>query len=324
LAAYPFTAYRTGIQRFSLRDKPISTTPVYGTGYISFLLNQIMTIMRRASSSVSILCVAAMFLVVAACSKSSDPPPPANPCAGKTITVNITGEVKPGAGLSNGSITVTATGSSGFTFNINGGAFQSSGTFSNLAAGNYTITAKDASGCTGTRAVNLITDPCIGKNITVSLNATSSDKCNATGTITVNASGGTGFMYKLGTGSFQAGSTFNNVAAGTYTVIARDGDGCEKSEQVTVAALADGPLFLAVRQVIRSNCGGGGSGCHLNGGSSGGQNFEFDCNIVAARERIYQRAVVAGTMPPTGPLAQADKDKITAWRNAGGGAGVRE
>jgi hypothetical protein len=263
-------------------------------------------------------------VLLGSCSKSSGPSGPTDPCAGKTITVNVAGETRPTPGQSNGSVTVSATGSSGFSFSINGGAFQSSGTFSNLAAGNYSIVAKDGNGCTGSRSVTLINDPCLGKTIVVTPTPQNSDKCLPTGSVSVSATGSTGFTFKLNNGAYQSSNTFNNVPAGTHTVFARDADGCERSAQVTVGQSPDGPLFTAVRQVIRSNCGGGGSGCHLNGGSSGGQNFELDCNIVAARERIYQRAVVEGTMPAVGgPLPQSEKNKITAWRNAGGGAAVR-
>ncbi len=58
-------------------------------------------------------------------------------------------------GSSNGTITVTATGGTGIITFSDGGTFQSSGNFTGLAPGTYTITAKDASGCTGTTSVTI-------------------------------------------------------------------------------------------------------------------------------------------------------------------------
>jgi uncharacterized membrane protein len=75
-----------------------------------------------------------------------------------------------------------------------------------------------------------------------------------------------------------------------------------------------GVLFTAVKAVITQNC----VGCHNNTNSQGGMNWTQNCNIVSYKARIKVRAVDQGTMPPTGPLSQADKDKITAWINAGG------
>src|SRR6185503_6646225 len=74
---------------------------------------------------------------------------PANPCSGVTITVSGTVTHTGGPGQNNGSISASGTGSAGLTFSINGGAFQSSGNFTGLSAGTYTITAKNGSGCSG-------------------------------------------------------------------------------------------------------------------------------------------------------------------------------
>jgi len=90
-----------------------------------------------------------------------------NPCTGITVNVTTT-QTNPTTGQSNGIITATATGGTGFTYSINGGAFQSSGTFNNLATGNYTITAQNSNGCTGSTTVALgSTNPCTGVVITV-------------------------------------------------------------------------------------------------------------------------------------------------------------
>jgi hypothetical protein len=105
-------------------------------------------------------CALCLGVVIYSCSKggggTTPPPPPPNPCAG--VTVTVTGTITNAtAGQSNGIITASATGGSGFTFNINNGAFQSSATFNNLAAGNHTISAKNSNGCTGSAQFTVTT-----------------------------------------------------------------------------------------------------------------------------------------------------------------------
>ena len=75
-----------------------------------------------------------------------------------------------------------------------------------------------------------------------------------------------------------------------------------------------GALFTAVKALVQQRC----IGCHNNNFASGGVNFSVDCNIISNQARIKIRAVDQGTMPPNGPLSQTDKNKITAWINAGG------
>ena len=72
------------------------------------------------------------------------------------------------AGSSTGSVTVTATGGTpGYEYKLDAGAFQPTGTFTGLAAGVHTITAKDANGCL--KAVTFtITEPA---NTDISLGA---------------------------------------------------------------------------------------------------------------------------------------------------------
>jgi hypothetical protein len=257
-------------------------------------------------------------LVLYACSKG-DSGGTSNPCAG--VNIIVTGTVTDAdAGSNNGTIAASATGGSGtITYSIDGGAFQSSGTFNNLAKGNHTVTAKDSKGCSGSNTFAVgEKNVCAGVTITVNATATNSDPCAPAGVVTVTATGSTGFTYSLGTGAFQASGTFNNIAVGTHTVTAKDAAGCTKSASVTVNPLPAGPSFTAAKGVIQTNCAI--SGCHTGGSPAGGINFSVDCNIVLNKDRIKARAIdgMPSFMPPTGQLPQADKDKITAWLNAGG------
>ena len=267
----------------------------------------------------AVLLLAACAGLVFSCSKGGSDGP-TDPCAGITVVVSGNSTNPTTAGGNNGSIAASASGGSGFTFSLNGGAFQSAGNFANLATGTYTVTARNSNGCTGTRQF-ILTNPsanCAGITISVTATPTAAAACAtpATGSISASATGSAGFTFSIDGANFQASGNFANLAAGNYTVTAKDANGCTGSATVTVAAASPGPLFSAVRTLMNNNC----VSCHNNSIQNGGMNWAVDCNLVLNKDRIKARAVDNNptSMPPTGPLSQADKDKITAWINAGG------
>ncbi len=159
------------------------------------------------------------------------------------------------------------------------------------------------------------TNPCANVNINLTATVTDATACQNNGSINATATGGSGFTYSINGTSFQASGSFASVAPGSVTVTAKDANGCTKTTTVTVgSAGVAGAKFLAVKALIQANC----QSCHNNTIANGGMNWAVDCNIVANSGRIKVRAVDEGTMPPTGPLSQSDKNKITDWINAGG------
>ncbi len=259
-------------------------------------------------------------LVIVSCGKdkSTPTPPPVNtdPCAGVTIAVQATKQDAT-PGTANGSITITSPLGAGFTYGVNGGALSTTTTYNGLAVGSYTITARNANGCTGSLVINIAADACAGKNITVSApTIVNNTPCvTATGSITASATGSTGFTYNINNGTFQASGTFTGLAAGNYTIAARDVDGCVRTGTFTVANVPAGPLFTAVRGVIQNNC----VSCHGASNPSGGVSLNTDCSIVDRWDRIKARAVdgVPSWMPQSGPMPISERNKITAWVNAG-------
>lgn len=242
-----------------------------------------------------------------------------NPCAGVTIAVTLT-KVDPATGQSNGSITATATGGTGFTYSLNSGAYQSSGTFSGLAAGNYTVTAKSSAGCLGSRQITLTgVNPCTNVAITISTAIVNYTPCvtSASGKITVSASGSSGFTYNINGGAYQASNVFTGLVAGSYTIGVKDLNGCTKTAAATVGTAPSGPLFAGVKNIITTRCSG--SGCHMNGGNAAGYNFDDDCSIVQWWNKINSSSVTGNSMPksPQAKLTTAEKTAITNWINAG-------
>jgi SprB repeat len=265
-------------------------------------------------------------IIFSSCGSKGGGGGPTNPCSGVNISVTGTVTHTSGPGQTNGSIAASATGSTGFTFSINGGAFQSSGNFSGLSAGTYSITAKNGSGCSGSASFTVNNnDPCAGQTFTVGGNPSSATPCLPTpnGSITVTTSGGgSGFTYSLNSGAFQASPTFTNLAPNTYTVNAKEAGGCIKQASVAVSPTTPGTLFAAVKVIINANCAT--SGCHSGAIPTGGIDFTQDCQIVANAARIKVRAVdnfnTVNQMPPppAAGLSINDRNAITNWVNAGG------
>ena len=261
------------------------------------------------------------------CSKGGDSSsggynPPPNPCAGVTVAVTAT-TTGANAGQSNGIIAATATGGTGFSFKLGSGAYQTSGTFSNLAAGNYTITAKSSAGCEGSASFTIATiNACVGVNISITTATANATPCSNpnNGTITVTATGSTGLTYSINGTVFQASNIFSTVAPGNYTVTVKDVNGCTQTTTTTVGATVAGPLFTAVKQIIQNNC----VGCHSGAAPAAGKDWSVDCNVVANKDLIKTRAVdQAGTasqmpQPPNAALSGTDRQKITDWITAGG------
>jgi gliding motility-associated-like protein len=126
-------------------------------------------------------------------------------------------------GNNDGQLTVSATdGFAPYEYSIDGFNFQSSGVFAGLAAGNYTVTARDAFGAVKT-VYTTIDDDC--PNVGIQVNATSVNATcsNNDGSITAFASNGIApYQYSLDGNNWQSSNVFAGLGAGTYTVTVKD------------------------------------------------------------------------------------------------------
>ena len=159
-------------------------------------------------------------------------------CAGTPIDPGCTGfsvnnsAVNPTcAGLSNGFISVNATGtSSPFNYIWSNGSTGSN--ITNLAAGSYSVTISDALGCSETLNFNLAAPQALNAGVSsVPVNCFGA----ASGSASVNVSGGTSpYAYAWNTSPIQNTAQISNVPAGNYTVNITDANGCSFSSGVTI------------------------------------------------------------------------------------------
>ncbi|MBK8611132.1 MAG: hypothetical protein IPL84_14615 [Chitinophagaceae bacterium] len=199
--------------------------------------------MKKIVTYVSIASFLLIFTELGCSKSSTSTPAPTNPCAGVTITVTGTTTPTSTPTASNGSIAATASGSAGLTFSLNGGTAQASGTFTGLAAGSYTITAKNSSGCSGTQSFTVTSTPCPAITVTATVTQTASPVAT-TGSIAAIGAGSTGFTYNINGGAFQASGTFSNLGVGSYTITAKDALGCTGSNSFTVTAAGCATITL--------------------------------------------------------------------------------
>ena len=170
------------------------------------------------------------FAVFVSCSDNSEEP--TVDCANSNIAVAVISTSVADCDVL-GSVEVNGSGgTSPYSYSIDGTTFQTSGTFSGLSAGFYTITAEDSDGCTSTVSATVSAGP---NGITLSLQSSESDCENDTGTISASATGGTGvYTFALDGGSSQSLGQFGDVSNGSHSVVATDGDGCSATQSIVV------------------------------------------------------------------------------------------
>jgi len=159
------------------------------------------------------------------------------------------GNIATGGGGGGGGSSATASGNgvSGVTStNTNGGAGGTSSNGDGGNGGNSGIPGLSGTtpggggggrGDVGSASGNGANGQVIVSWITVSAISTATCTGGSTGTITVTASGGTTpYTYSLNSGTFQSSNLFSGLAAGTYTVAAKDANGLTSTTSVTVTS----------------------------------------------------------------------------------------
>ncbi|HUW06743.1 MAG TPA: gliding motility-associated C-terminal domain-containing protein [Williamwhitmania sp.] len=181
-------------------------------------------------------------------------------------------------GGNNGSVTVAgAGGTSPYQYNLNGGTFQVSGTFGTLITGAYTVTVKDANGCTFDVPVT-ITQPATA--LSGSIPSQTNVLCfgTSTGSVTVAGSGGTSpYQYSLNGGAYQGSGTFSTLAAGSYTVTVRDANSCTFDVPVTITQPATA-LSGSITGQTNVLCFGDNTGSVTVTGTGGSSPYQFSLN----------------------------------------------
>lgn len=208
-------------------------------------------------------------------------------------------------GESTGTITVAASGGTGnLNYSIDGGSFYSiSEDFTNLYAGSYTIAVRDANFCTKTGQTITISQPT--KLKINSSTSTDVETCfgDATGSITIDADGGTpALSYSIDGGTtFQATGYFPNLPYGTYQVYVKDSHDCHVTGNFHYIQQPVKVIIDKVDSIRVSTCYGdangsisvvayGGSG-DISYSADNGNTFQTNSTITGLAAGMYNVVV---------------------------------
>lgn len=190
----------------------------------------------------------------------------ANSCSSGSVSIIINAQpaiptapsvatTQPTCVISTGNISVSS-GTNGLTFSIDGINYTSSnGIFSNVATGNYNITARNASGCTSAATSTTINAQLETPSAPTASVSAQTSCSNATGTITVSSSTVGLAFSKDGINYTNTNGIFTNVAPGNYNLTARNSSGCTSAvTSLTVNAQPSTPSAPTATVSAQPSC----------------------------------------------------------------------
>jgi hypothetical protein len=166
-------------------------------------------------------------------------------------------------GASDGSVSVSLNGgTSPFSYLWSNGA--SSAVVNGLVAGTYSVTVTDSNGCTASASAS-VGQP---SALSVSVSAVDASCENSDGSASASVSGGTTpYSYSWSNGSTNSSAT--GLAAGSYSLIVTDANGCTASGSATVSEDCSECIYSG----INTNTFEVGLGIWVDGGS--------DCALIS-------------------------------------------
>ena len=254
-----------------------------------------------------------------------------------SITSNYNGENVSCFGSDDGSVFAKATGGVG-TISYAWSSGQNSQSAFDLTAGDYTVTATDANGCTATANITLQNPPnlYITTELITDYNG-QAISCNGAsdGSVAVSANLGVGeLLFLWSNGATE--DTLTNLSAGTYYVTVGDENGCNEITSVTITEPP--PLVLTLDLAVNPTTCDGNDGSITVSASGGNGTYKYKLGfagswqssntftgLMANNYQIYvsnnEETCITGPLAVTlnGPIPQscpiiAEADPLTVCR----------
>lgn len=159
----------------------------------------------------------------------------------------VTTITQPDCIATTGTITVIGPVEAAYVYSIDGGTFQAGTVFNNVGPGDHTITVQNITGCTSVVTVTVNPVPTAPAAATVVATAPA---CGTQGgSLNITAPLGAEYTYSIDGTTFQAGTLFDELASGSYTITVQSATGCTSATTVIINPGATPPPVAATTQV---------------------------------------------------------------------------
>lgn len=249
-------------------NSPLDATLTYSINGIDFQAGTVFNNLAPGTYTVTVLTALGCASVSANITIN---PAPATPAVA-TYTVT-----QPTCAVPTGTITVTAPTGAGYNYSINGGTTWQTGTlFTGVIPGTYTITTQNAGGCTSvTGTITINTPP--GAPAPATVTVTQPTCSVSTGTIAVTAPTGAGFSYSINGGTtWQTGTTFGSLPAGSYVVTTQNTAGCTSATATITINAAPTTPAVATYTVTQPTCAAPTGTISVSAPTGAGYNYSID------------------------------------------------
>lgn len=208
-----------------------------------------------------------------------------------TIPIQVTGfqQVVPHCTKQDGSISIIAQGGTQLSYQLNDRPSQPIARFDNLEAGPYTITIRNAEGCSMVKPVNLAATPTPVIE-TVSMDTPTCGQAN--GKVMIQAKGGTGQLwYSLDGKNYQLDHVFKNLQGGTFHACVKDQDACQTERPVEIPRSL--PVQISDIQTNPATCNKANGSIKFQA-TGGNGNFRYGFNDQVVQQPSFTN-LKAGT-----------------------------
>ncbi|MEA3450894.1 MAG: hypothetical protein U9Q83_03215, partial [Bacteroidota bacterium] len=190
-----------------------------------------------------------------------------------------------------GTISLSAVGGTGtINYSINNGTnYQSSGNFSDLAAGKYYIWARDVNNClTEKDSISLTQPPLLVLDSAIYSDVTG---CygDANGEIHIYAQGGTPSLeYSIdGEATYLSSNDFINLDVGDYNAFVRDNNGCKDSASLITISQPSSLVITNISAYDVDNCYGGNTGSIQIFAAQGTEPYEYSIDNGTTYQSLF-------------------------------------
>jgi gliding motility-associated-like protein len=217
-----------------------------------------------------------------------------NACNGACVVANTfyvpANVTQPSCSSNNGVITITPSPVGAYTYNWSPNV-STTNTASSLSGGTYSISISSG----GCQKDTVITLTASNAPTNIAVNVTNASCGQSNGSVTLGAvTGGTGpYQYNFNSLGLASTAAYNSLAAGNYSLIVSDNNGCTYTAPSVVISNGSAPTAIVVN-TVNASCGQSNGSVTLGAVTGGTGPYQYNFNNLGLSNNTSYSGLIAG------------------------------